>query len=90
MLLLLQKVLVIAELSILALADPDTTVTDFTSCGTIRSNRTLNPIVSSIANNSFTNTGGLLNAIAFALSVDGDFDYVANFNGTSTTNTIMS
>ena len=46
----------------------------------------MNTTVSSTANNSFTNTGGVLNATAFALSVAGDFDYVADFNGTITTN----
>ena len=66
----------------------DITATDFTNSGTISANTTLNTTVSSIANNSFTNTGGVLNCDIFALSVAGDFDYVADFNGTITTNTI--
>ena len=49
----------------------------------------MNTTVSSTANQvALTNTGGVLNANAFALSVAGDFDYVADFNGTITTNTI--
>ena len=63
----------------------DITATDFTNSGTISAN-SFNTTVSSTANNSFTNTGGVLNATAFALSVAGDFDYVADFNGTITTN----
>ena len=55
------------------------TATDFTNSGTISANTTLNTTVSSTANNSFTNTGGVLNATAFALSVAGDFDYVADY-----------
>ena len=65
----------------------DITAASLNNSGTISAN-TLNTTVSSTANNSFTNTGGVLNATAFALSVAGDFDYVADFNGTITTNTI--
>ena len=64
------------------------TATDFTNSGTISANTTLNTTVSSTVSGSFNNTGGVLNATAFALSVAGDFDYVADFNGTITTNTI--
>ena len=53
----------------------DITATDFTNSGTISANTTLNTTLTSTANNSFTNTGGVLNATAFALSVAGDFDY---------------
>ena len=65
----------------------DITATDFTNSGTISAN-SFNTTVSSTANNSFTNTGGVLNADTFALSVAGDFDYVADFNGTITTNAL--
>ena len=64
----------------------DITATDFTNSGTISANTTLNTTLTSTANNSFTNTGGVLNATAFALSVAGDFDYTNR--GTITTNTI--
>ena len=64
----------------------DITATDFTNSGTISANTTLNTTLTSTANNSFTNTGGVLNSDTFALSVAGDFDYVADFNGTITTN----
>ena len=66
----------------------DITATDFNNSGEISATTTLNTTVSSTANNSFTNTGGVLNATAFALSVAGDFDYVADFNGTITTNAL--
>ena len=64
------------------------TATDFTNSGTISANTTLNTTVSSTVSGSFNNTGGVLNATAFALSVAGDFDYVADYlnNGTITTN----
>ena len=64
----------------------DITATDLTNSGTISANTTLNTTVSSTVSGSFTNTGGVLNSNTFALSVGGDFDYVADFNGTITTN----
>ena len=50
----------------------------------------MNTTVSSTANNSFTNTGGVLSADTVSLSVAGDFDYVAEYlnNGTITTNAL--
>ena len=68
----------------------DITAASLNNSGTISANTTLNTTVSSTTNNSFTNTGGVLNATAFALSVAGDFDYVAEYlgNGTITTNTL--
>ena len=68
----------------------DITATDFTNTGTISANTTLNTTVSSTAG-GFNNTGGVLNADTFALSVvAGDFDYIAEYrnNGTITTNTL--
>ena len=68
----------------------DITATDFTNNGTISANTTLNTTVSSTAG-GFNNTGGVLNADTFALSVvAGDFDYIAEYlgNGTITTNTL--
>ena len=63
----------------------DITAASLNNSGTISAN-SFNTTVSSTANNSFTNTGGVLNATAFALSVAGDFD---NTNrGTITTNTL--
>ena len=54
--------------------------------GTFTNNATINPTGNlTITANSFDNTGGVLNAATFALSVAGDFDY-AN-NGTITTTT---
>ena len=43
-----------------------------------------------ITANSFTNTGGVVSAATFALSVAGDFDYVAEYlnNGTITTDAL--
>ena len=59
-------------------------ITGFNNSGTISANTTLNTTVSSTANNSFTNTGGVLSADTVSLSVAGDFDYVAEYlnNGT--------
>ena len=87
MLILLQLVFPIAELSILCNSSFDITATDFTNSGTISANTTLNTTVSSTESGSFTNTGGL-EANSFNLSVAGDFDYVAEYlgNGTITTN----
>ena len=39
-----------------------------------------------ITANSFNNTGGVVISDTFALSVAGDFDYLANYLGTITTN----
>ena len=68
----------------------DITAASLNNSGTISANTTLNTTLTSTTSNSFTNTGGVLNATAFALSVAGDFDYVAEYlgNGTITTNTI--
>ena len=66
----------------------DITATDFTNSGTISANTTLNTTVTSTVSGSFNNTGGVVSADTFALSVAGDFDYVADFNGTITTNTL--
>ena len=67
----------------------DITATDFTNAGTISAN-SFNTTVSSTVSGSFDNTGGVLNADTFALSVAGDFDYVAEYlgNGTITTNAL--
>ena len=64
----------------------DITAASLNNSGTISANTTLNTTVSSTANNSFNNTGGVLSADTVSLSVAGDFDYVADFNGTITTN----
>ena len=54
----------------------DITATDFTNSGTMQSaNTTLNTTLTSTANNSFTNTGGVVSADTVSLSVAGDFDY---------------
>ena len=50
----------------------DITATDFTNAGTISANTTLNTTVASTG--SFDNTGEVLNADTFNLSVAGDFD----------------
>ena len=85
----MQLILIIAELSLLLYSSFDITATDFTNNGTISANTTLNTTVSSTAGGN--NTGGVLNADTFALSVvAGDFDYIAEYlgNGTITTNTL--
>ena len=41
----------------------------------------MNTTLASTANNSFTNTGGVLNSDSFSLSVEGDFDYGSDFLG---------
>ena len=48
----------------------------------------MNTTVSSTESDSFNNTGGVLIADTFSLSVAGDFDYIADYlnNGTITTN----
>ena len=66
----------------------DITAASLNNSGTISANTTLNTTVSSTVSGSFDNTGGVLNSDTFALSVAGDFDYVADFNGTITTNTL--
>ena len=58
-----------------------------TTDGTFTNNATINLTGNTVITaNTFINTGGVLNADAFALSVAGDFDY-AN-KGTITTNTL--
>ncbi len=64
----------------------DITATDLTNTGTISANTTLNTTLSSTANNSFSNTGGIASADTFNLSVGGDFDYISNFSGNGTIN----
>ena len=66
----------------------DITATDLTNSGTISANTTFNTTVASTLSGSFNNTGGVVNADTFNLSVAGDFDYAADFedNGTVTTN----
>ena len=66
------------------------TATDFTNSGTISANTTLNTTVTSTESGSFANTGGVVSAETFSLSVAGDFDYVVDYldNGTITTNTL--
>ena len=68
----------------------DITATDLTNAGTISANTTLNTTVSSTVSDSFNNTGGVVSADTFALSVAGNFDYVTDYldNGTITTNTL--
>ena len=60
------------------------TATDLTNSGTISANTTLNTTLTSTANNSFTNTGGVVSADIFNLNVAGDFDDTKK--GTITTN----
>ena len=59
------------------------TADSFNNSGTITVvNNSLN-----VSANTFVNTGGVVSADTFALSVAGDFDYVADYlNGTITTN----
>ena len=67
----------------------DITATDFTNSGTISANTTLNTTVASTVSGSFNNTGGVVSADTFNLTVASAFDYIADYlnNGTITTNT---
>ena len=48
----------------------------------------MNTTVSSTESGSFNNTGGVVSADTVSLSVAGDFDYVADFDGTIDFNSI--
>ena len=67
----------------------DITATDFANSGTISANTTLNTTVASTVSGSFNNTGGVVSADTFNLTVASAFDYIADYlnNGTITTNT---
>ena len=57
-----------------------------TTEGTFTNTINLAGVNLTITANSFNNTGGVVNADTLALSVAGDFDYLANYLGTITTN----
>ncbi len=62
------------------------TATDITNTGTINADNILNTTLTSTADNSFANTGGVA-ADTFNLSVAGDFDYISDFSRNGTINT---
>ena len=63
----------------------DITATDFTNTGTISANTTLNTTVTSTTG-GFNNTGGVVSADTFSLSVAGAFNYITEYLGNGTIN----
>ena len=70
----------------------DFTADTITNEGIIQASSILTITATSIADNSFTNTGGVATADIFNLSVAGNFDYATDYlnNGTITIDTLLN